>query len=445
MSIRVRTLPIDPGPAGWNRLLPSRAPQPALQGERSADWCVIGAGFTGLAAARRLLQIRPADRVAVLEAQEVAEGPAGRNSGFMIDLPHDLSSKSYAGALEADRAATQDNRRAITFALDMAQEFKLPPEAISRTGKINAAATAKGQRHNHEYARHLETMGEPFEMLDAGAMRRMTGLSYYRGGLKTPGTALIQPAAFVRGVVSGLMKAGVSVFENSAVTGLHHENGIWRVATAQGQVRARRVILAVNGHLQSFGFQPARLIHVHTYASMTRPLTADEDARLGGDPDWGVTPADPMGSTIRRVSGAGGSRIVVRNRFTFDPGMVPKAGWAKAIARDHRRAFLARFPQLADVGFEMIWGGRLCLSRNNVQVVDEVAPNLFAACCQNGLGTVRGTLAGLLAAELACGLQSPALARAQQEAPKRLPPAPVARLGATLHLKFAELWAGREL
>ncbi|MCA9772984.1 MAG: FAD-dependent oxidoreductase, partial [Myxococcales bacterium] len=49
---------------------------------------IIGAGFAGLAAARRLAQLRPQDTVVILEARAVAEGPAGRNSGFMIDLPH---------------------------------------------------------------------------------------------------------------------------------------------------------------------------------------------------------------------------------------------------------------------------------------------------------------------------------------------------------------------
>ena len=75
------------------------------------------------------------------------------------------------------------------------------------------------------------------------------------------------------------------------------------------------MILAVNGHAESFGYFERRLMHVFTYASMTRALTVDEVARLGGAPIWGATPADPMGTTVRRISGVGGDRIVIRNRF----------------------------------------------------------------------------------------------------------------------------------
>ncbi|MEP5088217.1 MAG: FAD-dependent oxidoreductase, partial [Paracoccaceae bacterium] len=84
-SINIKRLPVDPGPAGWDCLLPDRAPAVALDETLNADWLVIGAGFAGLAATRRLTQLCPTDRIVVLEARRVALGPAGRNSGFMID------------------------------------------------------------------------------------------------------------------------------------------------------------------------------------------------------------------------------------------------------------------------------------------------------------------------------------------------------------------------
>ena len=83
--------PVDPGPAAWNMLLPSAPARAALAESTTADWLVIGAGFAGLSAARRLAELHPADRIVVLEASRIAEGPSGRNSGFMIDVPHDLS------------------------------------------------------------------------------------------------------------------------------------------------------------------------------------------------------------------------------------------------------------------------------------------------------------------------------------------------------------------
>ncbi len=94
---------------------------------------------------------------------------------------------------------------------------------------------------------------------------------------------------------------------------------------------------------------------------------------------------------------------------------------------------------------EYRWGGRLCLSLNDVQVVREVEEGLFTACCQNGLGTVRGTLAGMLAADLATGATSPALERMlAADTPKRLPPEPLSTLGANLRLRWGAHRAGRE-
>lgn len=443
--MKVRRLPVDPGPAGWNSILPQAEPPTPLEVDTTADWLVIGAGFAGLAAARRLSQLCPTDRIVVLDAKRVGEGPAGRNSGFMIDLPHDLSSDNYGGALDADVAQTQDNRRGIAFAEEMARDFGLSGEAFAQSGKINAAATDKGHAHNLDFARHLKAMGEPYEMLDAQAMRDLTGTDYYVSGLRTPGAAMIQPAMFVRSVAAGLQSNRVTLHEKSPVIDLTRK-GDWIAETPKGRVFTPRVILAVNGHLQSFGHMTGRLMHVFTYASMTRALTAREVAKLGGAAVWGATPADPMGTTVRRISGTGGDRIVIRNRFTFDPSMEVSDARIALVARDHDRAFAARFPMLAGVGMEYRWGGRLCLSYNTTQVIGPLDDGLWSACCQNGLGTAKGTLAGLLAAEIANDIDSPASQRALSAAkPSRLPPAPIAQIGATARMRWGEWRAGREL
>ncbi len=444
-QIAVRKLPVDPGPAAWNCLLPDPTPVQALEEDLTAEWVVIGAGFAGLAAARRLAQLCPSDRIVVLEARRIADGPAGRNSGFMIDLPHDLSSTDYGGALDKDLLLTADNRHAIAFAADMAEEFGLGDDTFARSGKVNAAATAKGDAHNRDYARHLTAMGEPHEMLDAAAMKDLTGTDHYRSGLFTAGTAMIQPAAFVRGVAQGLSSNRVRIFEHSPVTDLSR-NGTWTARTPKGSVQAPKIILAVNGHLNSFGFMQDRLVHVFTYASLTRPLRKGEAASLGGRAVWGVTPADPVGTTVRRISSREGSRILIRNRFTYDPSMEVSDRRIISVARDHDRAFAARFPTLAGMDMQYRWGGRLCLSRNNVSVVRELESGLYSACCQNGLGTTRGTLSGLLAAELATGTGSERLDRAlSAPEPSKLPPAFIARPGATALLKWQEMKAGAEL
>ncbi len=443
--MKITRLPKDPGPAGWNRLLSDPAPARMLEDRITADWLIIGGGFAGLAAANRLVQLHPKDRIVLLEATRIGDGPAGRNSGFMIDLPHDLASEGYGGGIDTDKMQIRANRAGINFASDMAQEFGLSDEAFIRSGKINAAASDKGHQHNLDYAQHLAQLGEASEMYDAAQMREMTGTDYYQSGLFTPGTAMIQPAMFVRGVAQGLAQGAVQIFEASPVIELTR-SGDWVAQTPKGQVTAPKVILAVNGHANSFGQFRGQLLHFFTYASMTRALTPDEVARLGGVPCWGLTPADPMGTTVRRICGVGGDRIVIRNRFTCNPSMEVGDRALARICRAHDKAFSARFPMLAGVGMEYRWGGRLCLSLNSVPALGEVEPGLYAACCQNGLGTAKGTLHGMVMAEWASGQHSDlADVVLSQNPPKSLPPAPLVAVGANARIKWGEWGAGREL
>lgn len=73
-AITVKAMPADPGPAGWNAILPPRTANPALAGEQQADYLIIGAGFAGLSAARRLIQLEPQARIIILEGRNVASG-----------------------------------------------------------------------------------------------------------------------------------------------------------------------------------------------------------------------------------------------------------------------------------------------------------------------------------------------------------------------------------
>ena len=443
--MKVQRLPVDPGPAGWNVILPPAPPRPVLTDAITADFLVIGAGFAGLSAARRLTRAAPGARIVVLDARRVAEGPAGRNSGFMVDLPHNLASKDYGGALDADRMTIRLNRMAIDFAEDAAREYDMSAEAFDRRGKMNAAATEKGMHHNADFARHLAALDEPFAEYDAQKMREITGTDYYLGGLYAPGAAIIQPALYIRGLADGIAAAGVEIFENSPVISLTGGDA-WTAETPEGQVKAEKVILAVNGHAESFGKFTGRLMHIFTYASMTRELSPTEIATLGGQPVWECTPSDPLGTSVRRISGISGDRILVRNRFTFDPDMEVSDRRIARVARDHDRAFAARFPMLK--GVEMIhrWGGRLCLSRNDVPAFGMLEPGLYSACCQNGIGTVKGTLSGIMAAELATGVKSDGLqAMLAYDAPVRLPPRPFSTIGANAYIRWGELRAGREL
>ncbi|VVO60285.1 tRNA 5-methylaminomethyl-2-thiouridine biosynthesis bifunctional protein MnmC [Pseudomonas fluorescens] len=442
----IKRLPVDTGVSGWEAISTRTAPVRLLDGNVTADWLIIGAGFAGLSAARRLSQLHPGDRIAVVDAHEVAKGPAGRNSGFMIDVPHSLSSGEYSVAGESATALEiAQNRFAIAFAAEAAREYGMSATTFDPSGKINAAATERGIKLNDNYAKSLKSIGERFELLDAARMQDITGTRYYHGGLYTPGAVMIQPAQYIRDFAAGLDK-NVSLYERSPIIELTRSGNDWKAKSHRGVVTAPKVILGVNGHVEDFGHFQGRLLHVFTYASMTAAYSHDEfGGPVTGKDRWALLPADPMGATLRKITENGLSRIVIRTKFTYDPSIQVTPRRVAAVAEEQRRSLDARFPELKSTPLEFSWAGRLCLSRNSAPAFGEIEENLYSACCENGLGTVKSTLAGVMAAELASGTHSKVLDRfSQLPGPSRLPPKLITKLGVNSVIRWQALRAGRE-
>ena len=437
-------LPVHRGPAAWSMLLPQQDAPRVQEGHETADIVIVGGGFAGLSAARRLLQLDPSLRIALLEAGRIAEGASGRNSGFMIDLPHELTSDNYAGRGD-DRRIIAMNRQAIAFAGAAVQEYGIDRNYFDPAGKVNGAASGLADAHNRTYCDHLAALNEPAEILDARQMAELTGSRHYLSGLYTPGTVMLQPAGYIRGLAAGL--AGqIALYEQSAVTGFRREGAGWRAATRKGTISAGQIILATNGHLESFGIAKGRLMHLFLFASMTAELDLDALIALGGQARWGITPSDPMGTTMRRIdSGQGGNRIITRTCAVMRSGMRTTAADLKRASAVQRAKFGQRFPQLKEMRMAMEWAGHLCLSMNGASVTREVDEGVFAACVQNGLGAARGTLAGMCAAELALDRASGTAAHfAAELAPKRLPPRPVRDWGANAAIRWKEARARDE-
>lgn len=445
-SYTARRTPRHAGAAAWDAILGPRPPHAPLQGTETCDFAVVGGGFAGLSAARRLHQLAPQAKIALIDAGRIGQGASGRNSGFMIDLPHELTSDNYAGETKAqDRQVIRSNRAAIAFAAEAVDELGIPSGYFRRDGKVNGAACDKSHRQNLSYAAHLATLDEPHEALDAQAMYELTGSRHYLSGLYTPGTVMLQPAGYVRGLANGLARH-IRIFEDSPVLSLDRGNGAWTLRSHAGELHAGQVIMATNGHLESFGFMRNRLMHIFLFACMTEELSPEDMQRLGGAPCWGITPSDPMGTTLRRIGPEqGGNRLVTRSVATMEPGMETSPAQMRRAERVMRRKFADRFPQLAGVKMAHGWSGHLCLSRNHVSVTGRLDDGLFAACCQNGLGTARGALTGICAAEQALGHESE-ITRffATDPGPTRLPPAPLARIGANMFIRWREHQAHSE-
>jgi glycine/D-amino acid oxidase-like deaminating enzyme len=386
-----QTFPAHAERSGFNALLPARAPRPRAEGDIVADHVVVGAGYTGLAAARRLAQLRPDARIVLLEATEVGEGASARNSGFAS--PRDLP----AGPTDADRAraAALDRFGEEGWAWLMEQvEAHGIDCGLVRSGRIKAAATEAGAAQVRALHEAVRAAGLPHELLDRDAIEARIGSAYYRCALLTEEGYLLDPAALVRGLADAL-PANVALHEGTPLLSLAREGGAWRLETPAARIVAPGVVLATNAAIRDLGYLRDRLVTIHTCAALTQQLAPGDVARLGAMGSWGVLPSHRLGTTLRRV---GADRLLVRSTYSHERPLPARRVHETLLSCFHRR-----YPALAHVGLAHSWGGTTALTLNGAPWWGQLAEGLHASAGCNGAGIVKGSMLGKRLAELALG------------------------------------------
>ena len=435
--MKIDRLPSEDQTNGWSRILVPRTPKPSLAGDIAADWVVVGAGYAGLAAARRLAENRPEDSIVLLEAGEPGENASGRNSGFAIDLPHNVGSSLEE--LEGSHRFMRLARAAIDYLEENVTAAGVDCD-WSRPGKYHTAVSERGVRDVLEpFARELEALGEPFTWIDKARVREKIGSDHFSAAVYTPGCVLMNPAALTRGLADSL-PGSVSLFEHSPVIEADFRNGV-HLTTPAGSVRAPKMILTVNGFAERFGFLKQNLLHLVAHASLTRPLTEAEQQAYGVADSWGLTPANAfVGITMRYTNDR---RILIRHGLQYCPSQRVSDAEQQAVRRRHKALFDARFPLLPKVDIEHTWSGFVCLSRNGAPGFGQLAANTWTSVCQNAVGVTKGTIGGMLAADMATGRDNPLIADMQSlGSPSNLPPRPFLDLGVRTRFQW-ELWANR--
>ena len=285
----------------------------------------------------------------MLEAGVVGDGPAGRNSGFIIDLPHEVASEDYGGDSFGKPQTHRTSAPRGEFATELAAEEGWGTETLEHCGRYNLALTPDGDKKIADYAAQLDRLGEPHTTLDAEAVAEVTGSRAFTSGIYMPGTVIVQPAAYIRGLADSL-KPPVRLFERTPAASFERKGNGWLVRTPIGFVESPRIVLANNGYAERFGFFRGRLLHVFTYASMTE---AFEPARLGGQRGWAATPASPMGTTLRRIRGNGGDRLLVRSRYTYNPSLHIGEGALRRAGARHETSSRTASPRSTGPGWSI--------------------------------------------------------------------------------------------
>ena len=130
------TYPSYSDKCGWNALLPPRQPKASANGAISAKYAVVGAGFTGLAVARRLSELDPTSEIVILEATTIGEGSSGRNSGFLAAA--DIAGSTDAKAVEQNIARNRYVKEGFDWLLALIERHAIARNMSFRTCRSSA-------------------------------------------------------------------------------------------------------------------------------------------------------------------------------------------------------------------------------------------------------------------------------------------------------------------
>jgi len=437
----ISALPKNDEGCGWIKQIPPRRAQPALPGKQHADWVVLGAGFTGLAAARQLALLHPQARIVVLEAERAGEGSSARNSGFLVDSTLNEGHYSAAG-LELYQRKYQIKRAGVLAVRRLVDDLGINCD-LEAKGKIHCTAVKSHEKKILNFSKLLTEMDLNHNILEGKELRQRLGSSYYRLGLWTEGGVMLQPAKLARGMLEKLPQQ-VELFENSPVINwskLSSSEG-YQLSTPEGQLNCGKLIVAVNGFMTNCGVKPNRSFSLTLTASMTRPLTDAEDDAIGRPEAWGVLSAQSMGATVRLTKDR---RILMRNTAEIWPEQNMSGPDLELRKAKHLNGIKRRFPQLGDDIIESTWSGTICLSGNNANVFSELDNGMFAAGCYNASGIGLGVLFGTEIANLASEKMTDEIRMIQTNSdPMLLPPQPFLRWGVGLRLLRERYFARHE-
>ncbi|WOI58106.1 FAD-binding oxidoreductase [Palleronia sp. LCG004] len=364
------------------------------------DVAVIGGGFTGLNAARKLA--RGGARVALLEAAHVGAGGSGRNGGHLNNgMAH-----GYAAAkaeLGADRAHAL--YRAYDRSIDLIEDV-IAEEGIAcdfrRSGKLKLASKPShvdALRANQELvAREVDP---ETRWLDRTELSSEIGSDAFHGAALFEKSAMMHMGRYVTGLAGAAARHGAAIWEDAAVTGREKTGGGWRLRTSKGALHADRVIAATDAYSAQtrgapLGHFRKRIIAMGSFIIATRPLSdAEIAATLPGDRNY-VTSLN-IGNYFRLSPDR---RLILGGRARFsarsDQGSDAKSG-------EILRARMAEiFPQLADTEIDYCWGGLVGMTRDRFPRAGE-ADGMFYAMGYSGHGAQLSTLMGEVLADLALG------------------------------------------
>jgi glycine/D-amino acid oxidase-like deaminating enzyme len=348
---------------------------PALTSDASADVCVIGLGGSGLTCISELLSM--GRTVIGIDAADVAAGAAGRNGGFLLAGTADF---------HHDAVAAIGHQRALRI-------HQMTVEEIARIAE-QAPGTVR-------YAGSLRIAMSDDERSDCAAQRDAMradriAVEDYDGpmgaGLFFPGDAAFNPLARCRALALKAAAGGARLYGRT--TALSFSGG--EVVTPGGRISCDRVIVAVDGHLETVvpeladTVRTARLQMLGTAPTREIAVPCPVYARYGFD-YW---QQDAAGS----LALGGGRDIAVDDEWT--QSSEPSAAVQRYLEQVLRTQLQVQAP------ITPRWAASVSYNTTGLPVLAEVRSGVWAIGGYSGTGNVIGALCGRAVARVSCGEDS---------------------------------------
>ncbi|MDC3024874.1 FAD-binding oxidoreductase [Candidatus Pelagibacter sp.] len=424
----------------WVKDLSQRNNIKTLSSNLNCEWLIIGAGYTGLSAARKLGQLYPNQKILLVDAQLAGEGASSRNSGYLVDTTLNDGFTSNK-ELSNYKKKTDIYKLGIDTIKKFIKEHQVDCD-WNECGKYFASSNTEDKNILKNFSETLSELGFEHNLLQKDSLTKRLGTNFYGIALYTKGGILLHPGKLVRAMIDTLPE-NVILYENSLLLKWKKNNDSIDCVFKNNSIKTKKIIFATNGFLKSLGIKTNYNFPITLTASMTRPLTDKEFKSIGEPKEWGVLPVRPMGATIRMTNDR---RILIRNTAeVHNPFQMSKSNLKKRSVKQ-KIGIKKRFPQLPDDIIQSTWSGVVSRTRNSSQIFEKIDENIFAAGCYNGSGIGVGTLFGEQIAIKASNEHSNEIKTIEaRKKPTWLPPQPFLDLGIKVRLMYERLRARSEI
>ena len=424
----------------WINDLNPRTNIKSLLSNEESDWLIIGAGYTGLSAARKLGKINPNLKIILADAQLAGEGASGRNSGYLVDT-------TLNDGFTSNKELQNYKKKANIYSLgiDVVKKFIKEHQVDcdwNESGKYFASSKIEDKKILDNFSNTLSKLGFEHNILGNKELSERLGTYFYNIGLYTKGGILLHPGKLVRAMIDAL-PSNVYLYENSCLLNWSQNKDLIYCYFKNGIIKTKNIIFATNGFMKSLGIKSNYNFPITLTASMTRKLSDEEFKSISEPKEWGVLPVRPMGATIRMTKDR---RILIRNTAEIhNPFKMSQSDLDKRSIKQ-KIAIKKRFPQLPDDIIQSTWSGVVSRTRNSSQIFEKIDNKIFVAGCYNGSGIGVGTLFGEQIAIKASEENTKEIETIEaRNKPTWLPPQPFLNLGVKTRLIYERFRARSEI